>query len=104
MGLVATGAAFEAHRRMLEGEGSAFVAMAAEAAGFVRGKHRTHGGPRAAVWIVAVDAAHGAFGQAVMIGLLEGRPDIQMAAGTLFVDLDRLGPPKARAALGGNTF
>ena len=92
-------AAFETHRSMLESERSALVAVAAEAVGFVGSEHRSHGWTYAAVRIVAVDAAHGAFGETMMVGLLELCPDILVASGALAVDLARLANHQAIRAV-----
>ena len=60
---------------------------------------RTH----AAVRIVAIDTAHGAFGQLVVIRLLELRPHIRVATGALFVDRCRAcATDQAMAAVGVN--
>ena len=87
MRLVTAVAAFETHRRMLEGERSALIAVAAEAIRFIRSERGPHRRPGTAVRIVAIDAAHRAFRQPMMIRFLELRPDIQMASRALRVDL-----------------
>ena len=73
-------AAFKAHRGMLESEWTALVAVTAEASRLISGKSLEHGGPDAAVGIVAVDAAHVAFGKLVMERTLELGPLVQVAA------------------------
>jgi len=90
MRIMTSCAAFEAHRRMFEGKGPPLIAVTAEAAGLVRIEHAAHRRPGSAVRIVAVDTAHRPFRHPVMIGFLELRPDVLMAAGTQAVDLDRL--------------
>src|SRR5579871_6614143 len=84
------GTAFEADRPMLERERTTLVAVAGDAAGFVRGECLRRRGLECPMRIVAIDAAHGAFGELVMIGPLELRPDVQVAARTFFVDRGRL--------------
>lgn len=70
---VARRATFHAHGRMLEGERSAFVAMAAEASGLV-GRNIAKGiGEQPAMGIMAVDASDAAFLQPVAVGPLELR-------------------------------
>ena len=93
-------AAFKAYGRVFESEGSAFVAVAAETARVVGGEHAAGGGLDAAMRIVAIDAAHGAFGHAMVIGFLELRPDILMASGALGVDLRRFADYQAVGAVG----
>ena len=85
MHFVTRGAALEPYGRVLEREGSAFVAMALEATGLVRGEDLGHRRTNAAVWIVAIHASHCALRQLVMIGSLKLRPDVGMAARTLLV-------------------
>ena len=86
MHFVTGGASFEANRRVLERERTALVAVAFEAAGLVRGEDLCHRRTNAAVRIVAIHAGHRAFGQFVMIGPLELRPDVGVATGALLVD------------------
>ena len=61
-------AAFKAHRGMLEGERAALVAVAIETSRLVGRETLQHRRPDAAVRIVAIHAAHGAFGKLVMKG------------------------------------
>src|ERR1051325_9964041 len=75
---------------MFEGEWAALVPMTTEAGGIVRIEHPAHRRTRAAVGIVAIDAAHRPFRQTVMIGLLELCPDVLMTPCALSVDLRRL--------------
>jgi len=80
MRLVTRLAAFKADRSVFEGERSALVAMAGEAPRLIGREALEHRWPDAAMGIVAVHAAHGAFGKFVMKRPLELRPDIQVAA------------------------
>ena len=82
-------AAFKAHRRVLESERPALVAVAVEASRLVRGEDLRHRRPDAAVRIVAIDAAHRAFRQLVVIGPLELRPHVEVAARAQLVDRGR---------------
>ena len=66
MRLVTGLAALKAHRRMFERKGTALVAVAFEAPRLIGGEALQHGGTDAAVRIVAVHAAHRAFGKLVM--------------------------------------
>lgn|SRR5689334_21407647 len=68
---VARRAAFQAHRRMFIRERASLVAMAPEAARLVaeRGAHGFRA--KAAVWVVAIGAGHGAFGQSMLVRTLE---------------------------------
>lgn len=86
VGFMAGRAPFESYRFMLEREGTALITVAIEAAGFVGGETLLHRGAYGAVRIVAVDATHGAFGQLVMVGLLELRPYVQVAACALSIN------------------
>ena len=83
---VARGASFEANGCVIEGEGAALFAVAGEASRLVGGEGLLRGGTNAAVWIVAIDAAHCAFGQLVMIRFLKLRPNVEMTAGAQRVD------------------
>ena len=76
MRLVTRRAAFKAHRRMFEGKRTPLVAMAPEAARVIGRETLQHRGPDTAVRIVAVHATHVAFGELVMEGPLELRPDV----------------------------
>jgi len=76
MRLVTRLAAFKAHRSMFERERSALIAMARETSRVVGREALEHRRPDAAVGIVAVHAAHGAFGKFVMKRPLELRPNI----------------------------
>jgi hypothetical protein len=86
VGLVASAASLKTHRRVLEGERATLVAVTVEATRFVGGEGLGHGWARASVGIVAIDAAHRLFRQAVMVGSLELRPDIGMATRALPID------------------
>ena len=79
----------EPHRPMLEGEWTAFIAMAVEASRLIRAERLRHRRLHAAMRIVAIDAAHRAFRHLVMKRLLELRGDGQMA--TLALSIDRFG-------------
>jgi len=59
-------AAFKAHRRMFERKWTPFVTVAAKTARLVGGEGLLHGGPDAAMRIVAIHTAHGAFREFVM--------------------------------------
>ena len=91
MRLMARPAAFQLHRRMVERERSAFIAVAAEAARLIGGRSPSHyreprGLPRPAMGIVAIGAVHGILGQLVPIRLLKRSPHAQMARSALLVD------------------
>jgi hypothetical protein len=86
---MAARAAFEADRRMLEGERASLVAVACQATGLVGGEQLRHGWPDGSVRVVAIDAGHGALGHSVMVRPLELRPDAYMAAPAQFVDRQR---------------
>ena len=86
---MATLATFLAHGSMLEGERSALVAMALEAAGLVCVRHPLQAGFEAAVRIMAVGAGHRIFGNPVFEGLRKGRFDVDVAALALGVDVGR---------------
>ena len=68
---VARGTAFHAHGRVFEGEGAAFVAMAAEASGLIAGYIAEAIGEEPAVRVVAIDASDAAFLKLVAEGPLE---------------------------------
>lgn len=102
MRLVATAAALESHRSVFKGERPALVAVAAEAIGLIGSEHRLHRRPHAAVRIVAIDAAHRAFRQSMVLRLLELRPDILVTSGALRIDLARLADYQAIRPVGVN--
>ncbi len=79
-------AAFFAHRRMLESEGSALITVALETARLVGTGHPEQARLQAAVWIVAIDARHGIFGNAMFERLRERGFHIDMAAFALGID------------------
>ena len=83
---VARRASFESHGAVFEGERSSLVAMTVEAAGLIRSEGLLHHCLNAAVRIMTIDAAHRAFGHAMMKRLLELRRDGQMAGLALFID------------------
>ena len=66
MRFVAGCTALKTHRRMFEREWTPFVAVAAETARLVGREGLLHGGPDAAMRIVAIHTAHGAFREFVM--------------------------------------
>jgi hypothetical protein len=88
--LVARPASFEAHRSVLEGKWSHFVAVTFGAAWFVGLRGLNLFGQRAAVRIMAIHAGHRPFRQAVFVGFLETGPDIGVAPGAERVDRHRL--------------
>jgi hypothetical protein len=83
---MASGAAFEPHRRVFVGERTPLVAVAFEAAGFVPRNGLDLLGPETAVWIMAVDAGHRAFVQVMAVGTLELGPGVHMAGSALAID------------------
>jgi len=83
-------AALFAHGGMLEGKGSALVAVALETAWLIGARHLHQAGFEAAVRVVAVHAAHGALGNAMRERLGECRLDVDVAAFAKCVDV---GPP-----------
>ncbi len=85
-------AAFKAQRRMFEGERPPLVAVTFEAPRIVGCEGLQHRGADAAVRIVAIHAAHVAFGKLVMEGPLELGPLVQVAARAQLVD--RVGLPQ----------
>ena len=87
MRFVAGGAAFIADGRVLEGEGTTFIAVAFDAARLIAGKGLAHGGLRGPVRIVAIDARHRILGNLVPVRLLKLCHDIQVAAGAKLIDL-----------------
>ena len=84
------GASLEAHGAMLEGKWTSLIAVAAQAPRFIGGETLRHRRPDAAVRIVAIDAAHRAFGKFVVSGPLKLRPHIDVTRGALLIDRDRL--------------
>jgi len=79
-------ATLKPHGGVLKRKGPPLVPVAVEASRFVGAKRLHHCRTDAAVRIVAIDTRHGAFGQFVVIRLLELRPDIQVATRALLVD------------------
>jgi len=77
---VATLAAFFPDRSVLEGEGSAFVAMTLEAARLIGARHPHEAGFEAAVRIVAIDAGHRIFRHPMFERLGKRRFHINVAA------------------------
>jgi len=90
VGLVARAAAFQAHGSVLEGEGSALVAVALEAAGLVGVSGLDGARPQGSVRIVAIHARHGAFRKAMFVGPLETGPLGGVATGAELVDVREL--------------
>jgi len=90
MYFVTASAALESDRLMLERERTAFVPVTIEATGLIGRERLRHRRPEASVRIVAIDAGHRPFREPVMIGPLELRPDIEMAARALLVNGGRL--------------
>ena len=78
--LMAGGAAVELHRRMLERERSALIAMALQATRFARRERLRHRRTHGAVRVVAIHALHGIFRNLVPEGHFELRLDIGVAA------------------------
>jgi hypothetical protein len=78
-------AAFKAHRRMLECEGAALVAVAFEAPRFVGREALQHNRTNAAVRIMAVHAAHRAFAELVMEWALELGPLVEVTTGAQLI-------------------
>jgi hypothetical protein len=79
-------ATLKPHGGVLKCKGSAFVPVAVEASRLVGAERLHHRRTDAAVRIVAIDTRHGAFGQFMVIRLLELRPYIQVTTRTLLVD------------------
>ena len=71
MRLMTRRTAFETHRCVFKAERSALIAMTGEVSWLIGREVLKHGGPNTAVRIVAVDAAHVAFGKLVMVWPLE---------------------------------
>ena len=80
-------AAFLPHRRVLEGEGPAFIAMALEATGLIGARHPHEAGSEAAVRVVAIDAGHRIFRNPVLERLGKRRFHIDVTALAECVDL-----------------
>ncbi len=83
-------AALEPHGGVLKRKWPALVAVAFETSGIVGREGLLHGRAGAAMWIVAVHAAHGAFGQFVMERPLKLGPHVQVAGPALVDDCVRL--------------
>ena len=91
-------AAFEAHWRMFEHEGTTLIAVALEAGRLIAecNPHGLrHGAP---VRIMTVGARHRAFGQAMLVRLLKRRPNRKMAGRALGVDVGCLSDQQRLAA------
>ncbi len=86
MRLVTRAATLKPHGSVFKRKGPAFVPVAVEASRFVGAERLHHCRTDAAVRIVAIDTRHRAFGQLMVIRLLELRPYIQVATRALFVD------------------
>ena len=86
MRLMTRAATLKAHGSVFKRKGPAFIPVAVEASRLVGAERLQHRWTDAAVRIVAIDTGHGAFGQFMVIRLLELRPYIQVATGALFVD------------------
>jgi len=95
-------ATLEPHCRMLERKRTTLVAVALEAARLVRSERLHHRRPDTAVWIMAIDAGHGAFGQLMVIRTLELGPDVQMAICALLVDRGGFADQQVTPAVGMN--
>lgn len=79
-------ATFQAHRRMLEDEWAAFIAVAFQASRLIA-ERRSHAvGGKGGVWIVAIHAGHRSFRKSMLIGPVERRPLRYMTRGTARVD------------------
>lgn len=74
MRLMAGAASIHLHRSVLEGERSPLITVALEAAGFIGIYSSNRLRKKASVGIVAIDARHRAFRQAVLERLLELSP------------------------------
>lgn len=86
MRLMTGAATLKPHGRVFKRKGPAFIPVAVEASRVVGAERLQHGRADTAVRIVTIDTGHGAFGQFVMIRLLELRPHIQVATRALLVD------------------
>jgi len=84
--LMTAPAALKAHRGVLERERTALIAVAAETARLIDGEHLRHGWPEAAMWIVAIDAAHRPLRQFVMVRPLKLCPNIGVTTRALLVN------------------
>ena len=100
--LMARGATFKAHRRVLKGEWAAFVSMTLEAARLVGGKTLSHRRSYASVRVVAIDAGHRAFRYPMMKWFLKLRHHVGVAGGALLVDRGGLACHQAKWTLGVN--
>ena len=83
-------AALFAHGGMLEGKGSALVAVALETAWLIGARHLHQAGLETTVRVMAVHTTHGALGNAMRERLGECRLDVDVAAFAKCVDV---GPP-----------
>ena len=88
--LMTGAAALETHRRMLERERSAQIAVALEARLFISRYETHHAGLEAAVGIVTIYARHGPFRNPMPERTLKLRQDIGVASAALFIDGSRL--------------
>jgi hypothetical protein len=79
-------ASFNSNRSMFERKWPALVAVAIEAARFIRVHHARHPGLERSVRIVAVDTAHYTFRQRMMMRFLKLRPRGNMTSGALRVN------------------
>src|SRR5215471_7752106 len=87
--LMARAAPFEPHRSVVERKRPHLIAVTLGAGPFV-GPHRLNRARRRrAMRVVAIDAAHCAFRQTMLVWLLKARPNIGMARRALLIDLDR---------------
>src|SRR5262249_31183919 len=86
---MARGASFQPHRSVLEREWPGFIAVTIDARHLVRSSRLYGAWQHRSVRVVAIDAAHRAFRQSMLVRLLEARPNIGMARRTLLINLDR---------------
>jgi len=86
MRLVASRAAISPHHGVLVGERARLVRVALQATRLVAARRLQRVGQNAAMRIVAIGARHGTLGHLVFERLLEARPDVLMAKGTLLID------------------
>ena len=86
MRLMTRATTLKPHGNVLERKGPTLVPVAIEASRLVGAERLQHCRTDAAVRIVAIDTGHGAFGQFMVIRLLELRPYIQVATRALLVD------------------
>src|SRR5216684_7322857 len=98
MRLVAGRAALQAHRRMLEHEGPALIAMTFEASGLI-GRDRLHlPRQKASMGVVAVQAGHRTFRQLVVVRSLKLGPDPGVTLAALGIDCGRSPRPQKLGA------